>query len=511
MSADSDSRRQAAPPHSKSSEENVIGSLMLDSIAWTAAQELQPDDFYVQPLRVIFATIADLAGAGKPFDVGCVIAQLEREGMLDAAGGEPHVRALARDTVTAANVAQYVGHVREWSEVRRLLSLGSLIPHLVEDGAASAQIAEQVTAVLSRQRTKARQVTPIELSSFLGRKLPTPARVAGPLRAGSLGMVHAKAGHGKTWFMLALSVGVSHAVDTLGFEIRDARPVLYIDGEMLATEMQQRLAELVRPIHETIDHPWQPFHLVTPDLQEGGIPKIDTPEGQAAVLRLVDELTPGLLCLDNLSCLTNPEDDNRGESWTMVQELLLALRRRTVAVLIGHHSGKGGDQRGTSRRTDILDLVLKLTATTGPESDGRTRITVEFEKARGLTAQQRDPFSAVLEPHPAGGLAWSRAQAPQPMGERIREMLRDGMSPREVAAELQTASSFCYRIRKEMIQVGDIPTKSPRRQPVSPVPSLRGGRGDNTRASPGKKRGDKQGTQGTEPGAKGWEQRADLK
>jgi hypothetical protein len=37
--------------------------------------------------------------------------------------------------------------------------------------------------------------------------------------------------------------------------------------EILATDMQARLAELVKPILETIEHTWNPFHLITPDLQ----------------------------------------------------------------------------------------------------------------------------------------------------------------------------------------------------------------------------------------------------
>jgi putative DNA primase/helicase len=85
--------------------------------------------------------------------------------------------------------------------------------------------------------------------------------------------------------------------------------------------------------------------------------------------------------LDNLSCLTNPEDDNATTSWQAVQELLLAMRRCGVAVIIGHHAGKSGAQRATSRRADILDVILKLTPVVDPEADGRTSVSIEFEKA----------------------------------------------------------------------------------------------------------------------------------
>jgi hypothetical protein len=495
---------EAAPPHSRASEEHVLGSLMVENSAWRAAEELECEDFYLGHHQLIFAAIARLATAGKPFDADCVIEQLEREGKVEDAGGDAAVRKIAGETATAATIATYVEHVRERADLRRLQDIGPSIDRLIEQGLASAKIAEHIETLIAPRRAKPRELLPIELGAFLDRKLPAPAPVAGPLRAGSLGLVHARAGVGKTFLMLGLGVAVSRGVPILGFEVAAPRPVLYIDGEMLATDMQQRLAELVRPIDATIDHLWEPFHLITPDLQERGIPKIDTPEGQAEVLRLIDTLHPGVVFLDNLSCLTNPEDENRAESWTMVQELLLALRRRSVAGVAVHHSNREGNQRGTTRRTDILDFALKLSAVADPSNDGRTRIMVEFEKARGLTADQKQPFVACLEPHPAGGLAWSRGAPPQPVNDRVKQMLLDGMRPAEVAEELGANRSFCYRIEAQMLKAGELSRRvsrhrtSPDRQPVSPSPLIGGDSGDNTRASPPKKRGDKQETQETD-------------
>jgi AAA domain len=318
-----------------------------------------------------------------------------------------------------------------------------------------------------------KRLEPIELSAFLDLSLPPPDPVVvGLLHSGSLGLLHSRAGVGKTWLLLALGLATSRGMNVLGFEVRDPRPVLYVDGEMVATDMQRRLAELVKPIDEVIDHVWRPFDLVTPDLQEGGVLKIDTSHGRAEILRLVDEGKSALVILDNLSCLTNPEDDNSASSWSMVQELLLALRRRGVAVLVGHHSGKSGEQRGTSRRADILDIVLKLTSVSEADADGRTRLTVEFEKGRGLTAEQKQPFIACLEEHPSGGLAWSRGAAVVPVVDRVRQMLADGMSPGEIAAEARVNRSYCYRIQKEMLASGELLKHSARRPSVSPVSSL---------------------------------------
>lgn len=42
-----------------------------------------------------------------------------------------------------------------------------------------------------------------------------------------------------------------------------------------------------------------------------------------------------------------------------MQTWLLALRRRAIASLVLHHSGKGGDRRGTSKREDVMTQVLR--------------------------------------------------------------------------------------------------------------------------------------------------------
>ena len=93
-------------------------------------------------------------------------------------------------------------------------------------------------------------------------------------------------------------------------------------------------------------------------IEAGGIGNLAAPEVQS-------ELDPWLegiefLIVDNLSSLTAVIRDNDAESWGPIQEWLLKLRRRGISVLIVHHAGKDGQQRGTSRREDVLDTSISL-------------------------------------------------------------------------------------------------------------------------------------------------------
>jgi putative DNA primase/helicase len=72
-----------------------------------------------------------------------------------------------------------------------------------------------------------------------------------------------------------------------------------------------------------------------------------------------------------------------------MQELVLSLRRSGTTTLIVHHSGKGGQQRETSRREDVLDSVISLRRPDGYEPSEGARFEVHFEKSRGFTGRKR--------------------------------------------------------------------------------------------------------------------------
>jgi putative DNA primase/helicase len=67
-----------------------------------------------------------------------------------------------------------------------------------------------------------------------------------------------------------------------------------------------------------------------------------------------------LLILDNLSTLLTSRSESASDAWVPIQTWLLKLRRQGKSVLLVHHAGTNGRQRGTSRREDALDTVMAL-------------------------------------------------------------------------------------------------------------------------------------------------------
>ena len=75
-------------------------------------------------------------------------------------------------------------------------------------------------------------------------------------------MVHATRGIGKTFFGLSCAFAVGTGGEFLKFNAPERKPVLYIDGEMSAAVMQERMLQLMLSNGSDVL-----MDIITPDLQ----------------------------------------------------------------------------------------------------------------------------------------------------------------------------------------------------------------------------------------------------
>ena len=145
--------------------------------------------------------------------------------------------------------------------------------------------------------------------------------------------------------------------------------------------------------------------------------------------------TADLLVLDNLSSLARTGKENEGEGWLPVQEWALRLRRKGISVLFVHHAGKNGTQRGTSRREDLLDSILTLKHPSDYSPAEGLRCEIHFEKTRGFMGEDAKPIQVRMELK-EGRAIWSIEDVPKTKEERIIDLLKLGMSVRDIAEEV---------------------------------------------------------------------------
>ena len=267
-------------------------------------------------------------------------------------------------------------------------------------------------------------------------------------------MLVAKRGIGKTFTALHMSLSVAGGLSLFNWHAPKARRVLYVDGEMPAISMQERLAALATGMAAP-PHAMQNFSIITPDIQSRPMPDLATTYGQQALEPFLAGVD--LLVLDNLATLCRTGKENESQSWTPMQTWLLDLRRRGMAVLLVHHAGKSGDQRGTSAREDIMDTVISLRRPTTYSVAEGARFEVHLTKARGIVGEDAMPFEVHLRSE-GNQLIWDVNELVNVQAEQLKQLLAEGFSIRDCADEMGVSKSVVHRLKKKLEEGGDAGT-----------------------------------------------------
>jgi hypothetical protein len=191
------------------------------------------------------------------------------------------------------------------------------------------------------------------------------------------------------------------------------------------------------------------------DLQTGTQPDLATRDGQ---LRLMEDWGhPELVVLDNLASLAGFKSGDP-DAWSTLQRFLVLQRQLGRAVLLVHHANKQGAQRGSSRREDVLDLVLALRRPDGYTPREGARMEIHFEKTRGLYGDAVEPIEARLAtdgPDGIGGRArWTWGPARTDALTQLVVLLKDGLNPNQAARTLGISKSKSYLLRQRAVERG---------------------------------------------------------
>ena len=129
-------------------------------------------------------------------------------------------------------------------------------------------------------------------------------------------------------------------------------------------------------------------------------------------------------------------------------------------MLFVHHEGKNGQQRGSSRREDLLDVVISLSRPSDYNETEGARFILKFKKARGLHGNEVDDIEAALSTDGTGAQQWTWKRADAASDSRILELLQLGMSNSDVATEIGCNRSTVFRAKKRFVAAGLIESPS---------------------------------------------------
>jgi putative DNA primase/helicase len=288
---------------------------------------------------------------------------------------------------------------------------------------------------------------PVGLQNFLSLQVPPREMLLAPiLPERSLAMLYAPRGIGKSWLGLTIGLAVAAGTSVLRWSASKPRRVLLVDGEMILSDLQTRLNLILAGLGTKILN--DGFRVLAADHTERGI-NLSSREGQQELERHLDGVD--LLILDNLSTLLASGSEGASDGWLPMQNWLLKLRRRGVAVLLIHHAGVNGRQRGTSRREDALDTVIALRRPADYLPEQGARFQVHLEKARALVGDGAMPFEAAVEPFTTetgeAAIRWMAHDLKPSVFEQAAALFQAGRSVRQVKMLLGISHGEAGRLR----------------------------------------------------------------
>jgi len=255
----------------------------------------------------------------------------------------------------------------------------------------------------------------ISFDQMLEINYPKPKFLLMPLiREKTVTQISGDYGSGKTHLGLLLSLAISQGwnFDTW-YKALFSRPVLYIEGELPAADVRDRITSLIEP-HIERKAKWDPskiYTLTLDDLEMHGFkygfePLAITNEEEKAKRnrRIIERMLNAIkartgsypvLFLDNITALTSI-DENKSTDWSGIMMWLMNLKTKGVIIVFFHHTGKTtGTASGSNLAQRLVDthIILKRLPEKAqfPNFDG-VQCSVHFDKFRNFGGSRTNPF-----------------------------------------------------------------------------------------------------------------------
>lgn len=244
-------------PRSEEAERSVLGGILRDwRVLDDLISEVEPNDFYAERHRTIYASMRQLAQEQTPVDLVTLSERLRRDKKLEAVGGEAYLMDLADSVVSAAGISAHAKIVRDKGLLRNLIESTRKINEMAfEDNEDTAVVLDKAATEIMQvsNRRAAHKVMPIKdlihstlqnIALYGEGLLGTPTgyrdidETLRGLRPNAMIVLAARPGVGKTAF--ALNIALNAALG-IGDPEGKGHPVAIFSLEMGYMELVERL------------------------------------------------------------------------------------------------------------------------------------------------------------------------------------------------------------------------------------------------------------------------------
>ncbi len=203
-------------------------------------------------------------------------------------------------------------------------------------------------------------------------------------------MIYSKTGVGKSWLSLSIAACITGqgGMSVCDWENEIIRKVLLVDGEMSVRDYQNRLPVLIKATNADPEKVRVNLEFIPRQRQEQYeyFTNLANEVNQCELIDYVKSREIDTLILDNLSTLTEFDNENNSESMKLFQKFLLRARSEGLQTLVVHHMRKGKEDdesyRGSSVLGVSLDTILRLELPDYGSPDGTVTFEIIDEKKR---------------------------------------------------------------------------------------------------------------------------------
>ncbi len=306
--------------------------------------------------------------------------------------------------------------------------------------------AQKLADAIEAAQERRHRLVVVQGDAFLQEQIPprevlleTSEQKSPILYAQSINQIFAWRGTGKTNVALGIAHALACGEQFLKWKAVRPSRVLYVEGELPASQMQERVRQIIGPTNGNL-------RIVTLDKQpEHEIPSLATPYGQQLLEEALGDAE--VLFLDSVSTLFNIATNDE-DNWLGIQNWFKKLRSKGICICFLHHSGKSGLQRGSSKSEDLLDISIKLSRPDDYKVTDGLRCNLEFDKIRGTIMSDGEPLEISMQIQD-GRAEWLFRSTEDAEFRRASSLFDRGASVRDVASEMGMSVGKIARLRKQ--------------------------------------------------------------
>ena len=292
---------------------------------------------------------------------------------------------------------------------------------------------------------KPQGLTTLTLNEFVDRNYPPIQYYMYPIISDDcLGMIFALPGKGKTLFAQELAWRCSQGLDFMDYKyntLLTPPPALYVEGEMSAKQIQDRLVKMVERDRGLKELDLDNFHIaVLKEQPNENYQKLQTPEGRLNVQLKADEIYKNtgrkpIIFLDNVRFLMGNFNEKEGQDWIDFVLWLATLRAKGYSTYFLHHAVNTGEKAsGSGYQDSNLDVNIKLSepeenSATDHDKDHFTQIQFEFKKMRENVMGHMKPFIMVVDRDKG---TWTKFPVLNKTERKIKSMLDSGKAAKDI-------------------------------------------------------------------------------